>query len=296
MTMIMSAEQTTPTTTQPEGDKPLISSLKSQIAHLEVRRDLWDRWYFWLVAGTAALIAATVVVQLVSRSVNGRLSSAQAQLIAEKDRQLTIDLKAKDEEIQRAKETASKADERAGIANKSAGEANRAAGDAKERAAKLEVEAADARKEQERLALATEELRKSNTESAERLESEKKKRLQLAVSLLPRECLYQLFIAEALKSATDFSARIEFLDESEPRDLAEQLNFIFLQAGWSNVFGVPLHESVFDGVLVMGTSGTPPQPPKQVGTTITQGLPPGFAKYIADMEPRLCAGAEARMR
>jgi hypothetical protein len=84
-----------------------------------------------------------------------------------------------------------------------------------------------------------------------------------------------------LRREANFSAQIEFLDESEPRELAEQINFILRQAGWKNVFGVPLHQSVWDGVAVY--SGRTEPPPVDTGAPAgRRGISPDLERFFND--------------
>jgi hypothetical protein len=227
-------------TTLSENDNPAISSLKSQIAHLEEGRDFWDTWYFWLIAGTALLIAATVTVQVVGRSVSKKLSLKQVELIREKDRQLSVDLGSKDVEIQAAKATASGANERAGQANEEAGKAN-------ERAARLEAESV--------------RLRESNLAAEKSLEDEKQKRIELAVNLLPRDFRDQSPAIESMNPFAGTIAVVEYLNEQECLDMAEQINFVLTQAQW-RTSGIPvMASSVREGIVIsVGRKPLPPRP------------------------------------
>ena len=242
--MTTRAQNNTPEGTLSEVDRSSASSLTARIKHLEGRRDFWDSWYFWLIGGTAVLVAATVSVQVIGRNISKNLALAQAELIREKDRQLSTDLRAKDVEIQTAKKTASKADERAG-------EANKAAGEAKERAATLEVEAAAARRATQELSVAAEQLRKENVAAALALEKEKRDRLELEASLSDRIFQDQGASANALSVFAGTVAFVEYQDNAECKGAAEQINFVLRTAKWPT-FGSPGENGAafFEGVTV----------------------------------------------
>ena len=112
-----------------------IQSLTERAQAVSRSQDRWNDAYMVFVALTVLLAVAVFITQFVASRKGKLLASVQAELLAEKDSQLTADLKGTDEKISAANERAAKADEGAGIANKAAGDAN-------ERAAVLEQKAA----------------------------------------------------------------------------------------------------------------------------------------------------------
>src|ERR1019366_2085041 len=122
---------------------------------------------------------------------------------------LASDLKDKDDKI-------SAADEQAGKANEAAGKAN-------ERAAKLESEAADARR-------ATEELRTANIEANRAFEKERRERLEMEASLADRIFDQQDTAVRSLMRFAGTVASVEYLNERECRETAEQINSVLADA------------------------------------------------------------------
>lgn len=277
--VVMSAQTIPPKHIKSDVDtsKERIAALNSTSKEIEKDLTLWKQLYLWGVFVTIVIGALTGIAQYFVGDAEGRVATVQKDINLEKDRLLASELGERDNQTEAIK--------------------SQAASDKQEsdqKIAGLNHQTATLQSETEKSRSATEELRKSNEEAAERLESEQKKRLQLAASLLPRECSNPLHIADALKGEVGFSARIEFLDESEPRDLAEQLNFIFRQAGWQDVRALPLHHSLFDGVAIGTGIVFPPQfapgtPPQEVTKFFdqqraTKELAEKIAKLLTDSD------------
>jgi hypothetical protein len=104
--------------------------------------------------------------------------------------------------------------------------------DSDQKIADLNTQAVEASRKQQELAVTTETLRKANLDAAATLEAEKRKRLELAVSLLDRKFLDQHTSALRLQAFPGMSATIEYTDEREPIAAAEQINFVLLDAKW----------------------------------------------------------------
>jgi hypothetical protein len=153
-----------------------------------------------------------------------------------------------------ANERAAKADERAGEANSEAGRANeraqnlehdnltlrgqvatleKQAVDAKKDVASLQKAAADAKAAQQRVEteLARQQERAANAERA--LEIERIERLRLEEAIAPRNIVSMFVMVDALKKYTGKKAIIEYLDEDEPRRLAQDVSSTLGMAGWS---------------------------------------------------------------
>lgn len=204
------------------------------------------------MATTFAAVFCTAVALFASGGIkrySERINNAQAKKVAE------------------ANERAGEANKQAGLANASAGTAHKAAGDANaeagranERAATLEKDAADARKVQAELVLASEELRKDNLAAAEKLEEEKRKRIALAVSLLPRNFRDQSGAIVALSRFIGMTAVIEYVDEGESLETAKQINFVLETAKWK-VSGGPARHSLRAGIEVTPSREIPSAPP-----------------------------------
>jgi hypothetical protein len=79
-----------------------IQSLTSRIHDLQRAFDFWTTGYVWLVAITVFLAIALFLTQFMSVRRGKELTQAQTELAAVRDRQLTMDLKEKDEKIAEA--------------------------------------------------------------------------------------------------------------------------------------------------------------------------------------------------
>lgn len=111
----------------------VIQALTTRAQDLGRSIDNWNTAYIVLVALTVVLAAGVFIAQFVTIRKSKLLASAQADLMAEKDRQSAADSKDKDLKIAAAIEAA-------GIANEKAGESNR-------KAATLEVKALSLQRE-----------------------------------------------------------------------------------------------------------------------------------------------------
>jgi hypothetical protein len=95
----------------------LIHSLTRQKDELQRSLDWWNIAYIVALTGTVVIGAFAGLSQYRTIMLSKRLVSVQSELENEKDRKLTSDLKAKDVEIQTAKESAAKAEQAAAEAN-----------------------------------------------------------------------------------------------------------------------------------------------------------------------------------
>jgi hypothetical protein len=215
------------------GDNSSTDSLNSRINRLRGSADWWNKGYL------ISVVAAVVITVLVGGF------AAYFQYTAVKKARLLADSEA---ELGGAKENLVKADltvalRQAADAIDAAREANVAAEKAHERAGNLEKEAESAR-------LATEELR---IKSEKELEIERRKRLALAVSLLPRRFRDQLASIPALKAYAGMTAVFEYIDQDEPLALAQQIYFTLEMSGWHFRKGQGNPSLIRDGVFVHPT-------------------------------------------
>jgi hypothetical protein len=244
MVITMNAAVTTNNAKQNSSIKEeSVASLKDAVDRLRPEPKTWENRYLVLVAVTLFVGLLMLASQKMQSRAASALEAAQSKLSTEQERlsaarevEVAQDLKDKDLKIEEAKASAAAAHERT---------------------AKLETEAADARLKTQELELTTEQLRQENSVAAARLEEEKRKRIGLAVSLLPREFMDQSGAIVALKGINGIAANIAYLDESEPREIAEQIHYVLFDCGWK-VVGTPLRVSAADGIGV--TVGRGPYP------------------------------------
>jgi hypothetical protein len=105
-------------------------------------------------------------------------------------------------------------------------QANKEAGKANVLAQTTAVQAAELR----RANLATES---RLAEANQKIEYERTKRVELAASLLPRDFFDQSGAIARLTSFPPMSVVFEFINEREPRAMAEQINFVFKTLHWT---------------------------------------------------------------
>ena len=113
-----------------------------------------------------------------------------------------------------------------------------------------------------------ENLRKANNEAAAKLEEEKRKRLELAASLLPRDFWDQ---SGAIATLSAFpppaSVVFEYLDEQEVIGMAEQINFVAIMLHWKTGRS-PGHKMLIkkDGITILPARHFPTlSPDRNVG-------------------------------
>jgi hypothetical protein len=138
------------------------------------------------------------------------------------------------------------------------------AGEAYERASKNEIEAERLRKTAKAEDLKVEQLRKANNDAAATLEAEKRKRLQLAASLLPRFFRDQSGAIQTLSAfkTHPISAIFEFADDLEVTDTAEQINFVVSALHWQSSRKIGCDIPAWTGVTISPGKSMPPLPPK----------------------------------
>jgi hypothetical protein len=187
--------------------------------------DRAPRWRFWFD------IVATIVVllgvlgeawgSLELASINSQLRSKTSELRAKSDQLLAVVTQ---------------------VAGDASASAQTAGDDAKSATADAKSATASSLEAQAHATAIGDELTKEieKEQAAEqRLEEEKIKRIELAVSLLPRTFRDQSGAIAQLKKLPTRTALIEYLDTPECLATAEQINFVLLQAGWPTT-GVPV--------------------------------------------------------
>src|ERR1700733_699793 len=157
--------------------------------------------------------------------------------------------------IKQARLESAEADEHAEISEQKAGEAN-------ERAAALGITLERERQktagyQRENIAAQTSLAERltaaqaSAAKSAADLEIEKKKRLELAASLLPREFFDQSGAISILASFPQMHVVFKFPDEREPRRIAEQINFALGAVGWNTWRRRGDEDMLRDGIFIL---------------------------------------------
>lgn len=127
---------------------------------------------------------------------------------------------------------------------------NNEANSAGEHTAVLEGEAASLRRQAAKLTrenLATES---HLTEANQEIENERRKRVELAASLLPRDFFDQSGAISKLAPFPPMSAVFEFIDEHEPTAMAEQINFVLETLHWSTSRKLVNQIFIRDGISI----------------------------------------------
>lgn len=95
------------------------------------------------------------------------------------------------------------------------------------------------------------EQKRAAASAASQLEGEKKKRLELAVSLLPREFGDQSGAVQKLKAFHGVKAIFEWISDKEALRTAEQINFALSFSGWARSWRTSkMPEYARDGVMI----------------------------------------------
>lgn len=126
---------------------------------------------------------------------------------------------------------------------------------AKASADQLKAELANATEEAKRQA---EELKKQNLQTQsdlltanQNLEGEKRKRVELAASMLDRDFFDQSGAAARLALFPPMSVIFEYIDEHEPKKMAEEINFVFESLLHWNTWRRPVNEeTIKDGISI----------------------------------------------
>jgi hypothetical protein len=241
--------------TRSSGDASKMESIISRVQVLGASADFWSSVVNVMLFFTAVVAILYFLATIRHSQINKQLRVAQENLSKAKDIQLALDIakvKADAETESKRIETEAKiriaeveagAETKIADAKKEASEASERAGKANERAGSLEH--------------ATELLRKGNIEAAAKLEEEKSKRIELAVSLLPRVFRDQSGAIMALKMFPNITARLEYLADSECLATAEQINFVLRQVGWTTS-GKPGNDMLIRGGVNIFPNGLPP--------------------------------------
>jgi len=167
--------------------------------------------------------------------------------------------------------------------NLEAGEANERAGNAIERAAQLGINLEAERQKtarDEAAILATEKnladelgaQKQTASDAAAQLEVERKKRVDLAASLLPRHFADQSGVVTRLRAFAPMHVIFEFVSEREPRAIAEEINFVIGVNRWPAAYRrkVSSEDLIQDGVTI--SPGRKFRPPPRSVTFVQPDL------------------------
>jgi hypothetical protein len=230
--ILMTTNANQQTAKAPIPAKQTLSSLESEVQNLESETSqlkrvygAWNTAYIVLVFIAAGAAVLAGVTQWRSSKAQGEYSDSQVLLGAAKDRLNTAQVE--DAKIEARKESDA---------------AKLLAGQAHERAGNLEKEAAEARR-------TAEELRTANIESNRALEKERLDRLEMEASLADRVFDKQDIAAQSLSRFSGTVASVEYLDDRECRNTAQQINLVLSGAKWIT-FGGSVTGQLFDGVVV----------------------------------------------
>jgi hypothetical protein len=143
------------------------------------------------------------------------------------------------------------------------------AGDAANSANRASGAAAQAVRDETKIASDLDIEGKRERVAEQELETEKKTRLRLAASLLPRD-FEQTSVVDAVKTFPPRKVVFEFSDEKEARQLAEEIAYVFVIAnargkpGWSFVRRQVEQDTIWEGVHIMQGWAPQPKPPLTV--------------------------------
>jgi len=140
----------------------------------------------------------------------------------------------------------------AGIESESSRANERASANARE-TARINVELAQANGR-------VEALRQQNNESAAKIEDEKRKRVELAASLLPRDFWDQSWAIAKLSKFPIMKVQFEFVGEREPRRRSEQIYGMLTTVGWRGSRRHVLDDLIPDGIRISPGNALPSMP------------------------------------
>ncbi len=140
-------------------------------------------------------------------------------------------------------------------------DATKEAGDAKTSAEGAALAASRANTSAKEIASDLAKQVKREKEAERQLEGEKKKRLELAASLLPRDLCDQASAKTAVFRFPPRKVIFEFVNEKEPRHLAEQIAWLFIslrgRESWTVWHRHVSDDTIADGVYIMSGSAAP---------------------------------------
>lgn len=216
---------------------------------LLTRRKLEAKHWQEVLGGVliTAGVAGELFVQPLEKGIEQKLRSAnhliEASLIksAEEAKAKAKDLEhgiaASNRSAAAARLDAARADERAAVANA--------------KAEGLRAAVAASKIEQARLVLTTEGLRKENLKAAERLEAEKRERLNAEKHLAPRDVGEQYSFGQALGKFEGMRVILDVVTDAECRRLADMLETVMVLAQWKFVNHPPMDEGMIPGGVVI---------------------------------------------
>jgi len=200
---------------------------------------------------TLILIAGLAVELLAIWRINDS-TGTQIASIEHESESAKAEAKRFERDIATSRRAAAEAGHRAANARLDAAKANERAAVANAKAESLKAEIATSKREQARLALTTEGLRKENIEAAERLETEKRERLKAEKYLAPRDIGEQYSFGQALSKFKGLQVMLDSVTDAESRRLAETLEFSLVgSAQWKFLAHPPMDESRIPGGVVI---------------------------------------------
>ena len=222
------------------------NSLQKHIGELQAKQDFWHDWYFDL---SIAAVGFTVLAAFC-----GALAVAASKLESKRSydvRPVSAELTVVEGKIEQANHDDSQ------IAILEASTLASVAEGHTEGLRKANVKlSADLAKEIADAQTRAEKLREQNLAVEKDLESEKGKRVKLAASLLPRDFFDQSGALAALKSIQPMPVVFTYVNENEPRHMAEQIAWVFWQLGWPFSRTLATEEFIRPGITV-GTGFAP---------------------------------------
>ena len=201
--------------------------------------ELWKSIFEY---GGVILLFLTFIFGAGAVITTNRLNTHQAEALREFDRNLT-DAKT---QLGIQQERAAKADELASRMEANNIQLRINLESDSEKVTNLQKYASDAKAAQQRVEL--------------ELETQKLKRLELATSLLPRRFIDQSGAAERLSKFGPMPVIFEYINEREPRAMAEQIYFVTAFLHWPGVKRKANEDLIEEGVTVSPGAQFPPAP------------------------------------
>jgi hypothetical protein len=199
-----------------------ITRLQSETSGLRDRQDWWSRWGLCLGWAAAGIAVASYAFQNQSSRIEMQARPIYDNLSRKQERLRLLEDQDSEYRIEQAQKVAEEA-------RATAGEIER--DNIKLRGA-LDKEVEDAKSRAEQLRTQNDVTETRLVPAREQIESERLKRVKLAASPLPRHVFDQSGLINLLSSENPRLVRFVYLDESEPRNLAEQLAAVFSALHW----------------------------------------------------------------
>jgi hypothetical protein len=127
------------------------------------------------------------------------------------------------------------------------------AADAKATQQKVEIDLSNAISHQQRIQTELARQQEKAAEAERALEAERQERKRLEEAVAPRTFVNTLMTADVLKHFPDVKVIIEYVDEDEPRGVAQHLSSTLAKAGWHIIEAKPVSE-LFPNITVFADS------------------------------------------